>query len=287
MVEVLKATVRDFREDKALRLAAAMSYYALLSLAPLLIVAVAVAGMVWGRQSASAEVVEQMENQVGAAGAEVAQSVLASAAQPARGIVALAIGGGVLLLGATGLFLQLQGALNTIWDVRPRPGQGVRGFIRKRVLSLAMVLGVGLLLLVLLAASTAISAAHEYLAGLVPGMEWIWRAGNELLSFALMTLLFALVFKYVPDVRIRWRDVWTGAAVTAVLFLAGRFLLGWYLGRGSVGSAYGAAGSLVAMLVWVYYSSVLLFLGAEFTQAQARARGAPIVPAQYAVAAPA
>ncbi|HEY3245033.1 MAG TPA: YihY/virulence factor BrkB family protein [Phycisphaerae bacterium] len=279
--DMIAATVRDFRQDNALRLAAALSYYTALALAPLLLVVLAIARLIWSRQAASQRLLDQFQTLFGHAGAEVVRSILASAAKPHQGITATIIGLLTLLAGATGLFLQLQAALNVIWEVQPR-SEGVRGVIKKRLLSLAMVLGVGFLLLASLVFSAALAALSTYLKDQLPGSLRQWNVVNVAVSLLIVTLLFALIFKYLPDVQVRWRDVWIGALATGVLFTIGKFVIGWYLGRGTVGSAYGAAASFVVLLVWIYYSSVILFFGAEFTQAHARFSGAPLIPQEHA-----
>ncbi len=189
----------------------------------------------------------------------------------------------VLLVGASGVFIQLQNALNTVWDVKVKPDAGIMNFIRKRLLSFSAVLGIGFLLLVSLLASAALSGMNKYMSGLLPGADWVWEAINMVVSFGFITLLFALMFRYLPDVEIQWSDVWVGALITAGLFVLGKFLLGLYLGQGSFGSTYGAAGSLVILLAWVYYSAQILFFGAEITQAYAREYGGRIVPNDHAV----
>jgi membrane protein len=202
--------------------------------------------------------------------------------QSGGGILATILAVVAILFGATGVFIQMQDALNTIWEVEPKPGQGVWGFIRNRVLSFAMVLAIGFLLLVLLVVSALLHGIQEYLGHLLPMPGWTVQVLDIVVSFGGITLLFALIFKYLPDVKIRWRDVWLGAAVTALLFTLGKFLLGLYLGRESAGSAYGAAGALVIIMLWAYYSSQILFFGAEFTQVYAKSYGRRIQPADNA-----
>jgi membrane protein len=215
---------------------------------------------------------------LGPQAAEAIQGMLQSAGKTGAGIVATAVGVGTLLLGASGAFAQLQDALNTIWEVKPKAGRGVRGMLRDRFLSFSLVLAIGFLLLVSLVLSAALAAVGKYLAGILPVSSALMQGLNFALSFAVTTFLFALIFKVLPDVRIRWRDVWIGAAVTALLFSVGRFLIGLYLGRSSVSSAYGAAGSLVVLLVWIYYSAQILLLGAEFTQVYASKFGNGMTP---------
>jgi membrane protein len=211
------------------------------------------------------------------------QTMLVHAKEPGAGVLGTIIGAVVLLFGASGVFGELQDAMNTIWEVSPKPGRGVVGIVKDRFLSFTMVLGVAFMLLVSLVISAALSALGDWMGSFVD-VEWLWQGVNLAVSLALITLLFALVFKVVPDVKIRWGDVWLGAAVTAVLFTIGKFLIGLYVGKAGVASPYGAAGSLVVIVVWVFYSAHILFVGAEFTQVYARAMGVPIEPARGAIA---
>jgi membrane protein len=276
--DLVKETFSEWSKDKASRLAAALSYYTIFSVAPLLIIAVAVAGLVFGREEASRHLADETRDLLGPQGAEAIQTMLQNAGKTGAGLLATVVGIGTLLLGASGAFAQLQDALNTIWEVKPKEGRGVRGMLRDRFLSFSLVLAIGFLLLVSLVLSAALAAVGKYLAGVLPVSSALMQALNFALSFAATTFLFALIFKVLPDVRIRWRDVWVGAAVTALLFSIGRFLIGLYLGRSSVSSAYGAAGSLVVVLVWVYYSAQILLLGAEFTQVYASKFGMGMTP---------
>jgi membrane protein len=244
----------------------------------LLIIAIAVAGLVFGRKAATDQIVYEIRGLVGDQGAQVIQTILQNASQTASGILATVIGLATLLLGASGAFGQLQESLNTIWEVKPKAGRGVKGVLRDRFLSFSMVLVIGFLLLVSLLLSAFLSGIGKYLADVLPMSSVVMQAVNFGISFGVTTLLFALIFKVLPDAYVRWRDVWVGAVVTALLFSLGRFLIGLYLGRSSVSSAYGAAGSLVVLLLWVYYSAQILFLGAEFTQVFARKFGKAIVP---------
>ena len=276
--DLLKETFSEWSKDKASRLAAALSYYTIFSVAPLLIIAVAVAGLVFGREAATHQLAAQAEGLLGAQGAEAIQTLLEHAGRTGAGIVATVVGVGTLLLGASGAFAQLQDALNTIWEVKPKAGRGLKGMLRDRFLSFSLVLVIGFLLLVSLVISAALAALGKYLSEALPLSSAMIQGLNFAISFAATTFLFALIFKVLPDARIRWRDVWIGAAVTALLFSAGRLLIGLYLGRSSVGSAYGAAGSLVALLVWIYYSAQILLLGAEFTQVYASRFGRGMEP---------
>ncbi len=283
LFRLLKETFQEWQADKASRLAAALAYYTIFSLAPLLIMAIAIAGSIFGEEAAKGEIVGQIQGLVGTEGATVIETAIKNANQPRISSIASLISVGVLLFGASGVFAQLQDALNTIWNVKAKPKQGVFNFIRKRILSFSAVLGIGFLLLVSLVISAALSALNKYMEDLIPGAHFFWEILNLAISFGLVTLLFALMYKFLPDVKIKWSDVWIGAMITALLFTIGKFGLGLYLGRGSFGSTYGAAGSLVVLLAWVYYSAQILFFGAEFTQVYAREYGSQIIPDKYAI----
>jgi membrane protein len=280
---LLKETFSEWNKDKASRLAAALAYYTIFSLAPLLIIVIAIAGAVFGEEAARGEIVGQIRGLVGKDGAEVIQTAIENASQPAEGIVASVISFVVLVFGATGVFAQLQDALNTIWEVQPKPGRGIVNVIRSRFLSFTMVLGIGFLLLVSLVLSAALAALVNFLGNLLPGLSFLWEIFNFVLGFAVTTLLFGLIFKTLPDVKITWGDVWIGAVITSLLFSIGRFLLGQYLGQSTFGSTFGAAGALVIILAWVDYAAQILFFGAEFTQVYARKYGSKIVPSENAI----
>lgn len=277
---MFKEAASDWVEDKATQQGAALAFYSVLSIAPLLIISVA--AMVFDEQAARGHLVSEMGGLVGSEGAEAAETMLDSADQPEQSTFAAVVGIVMLLFGASGVFGQLQDSLNTIWEVRPKPGGGVWQLIRSRFLSMGMVLGTGFLLLVSLVLSSAISGLGTYLQDRWPGMETLWHVLNFLVTMGVVTLLFALIFKYLPDAKIAWSDVWVGAILTAVLFAVGKLLIGLYLGKASVGSAYGAAGSLVVLLLWIYYSSLILFFGAELTQVYARRFGSRIMPKEGA-----
>lgn len=284
--DVLRQTVRDWLEDKAPRLGAALAYYTIFSIAPLIVIILAIAGLWFDKQAAQDQIFAQLGSLVGEQGAKAISGLLQAADKPHEGIVASVLAVVTLLLGATGVFVQLQDALNTIWEVKPKPGRGVWRAVRTRLLSLAMVFGIGFLLLVSLVLSAGLAAAGKWLEGAMPGGEQIWQSINLALSFAVIAVLFTFMFKYLPDVKIAWRDVWLGGVLTALLFTVGKFALGLYLGRSSVSSAYGAAGSLVIVLLWVYYSAQILFFGAEFTQVYATRFGKKLEPAENAMWAP-
>ncbi|BAZ30200.1 putative ribonuclease BN [Cylindrospermum sp. NIES-4074] len=284
--QLLQETFKEWSDDKASRLAAALAYYTIFSIAPLLIIIIAVVGSVFGEEAARGEIVRQIQGLVGRDGAEFIELAIKNASQPQTGRIASIISIFFLLLGATGVFAELQDSLNTIWEVRTKPERGALNVIRQRFLSFAMVLGIGFLLLVSLVVSAALTALITYFNNVLPGIDSIWQIINFLLSFAITTLLFALIFKVLPDAKIAWSDVLIGAVITSLLFSIGKFLLGQYLGNNSFGSAYGAAGSLVVILAWIYYAAQILFFGAEFTQVYARRYGTRIVPTHRAMPLP-
>lgn len=280
---LFKETFAEWRDDKANRLAAALAYYTMLSLAPLLVIAVSVAGFVFGDRAAAGVISEQISEQVGASAANTIETAIAQAGDTGAGVIATIIGVVALLFGASGVFAQLQDALNTVWEVQPKPGSGLKTTAKKRVTAMTMVLGIGFLLLVSLLVSAVVSALNNFMSDLLPGADFLWTIMNVAISFGVVTLLFAMIYKILPDVQIAWKDVWIGAAMTALLFTIGKELLSMYIGSSSVGSVYGAAGSLAILLVWIYYSGLILFFGAEFTQVYARRYGSRIVPDEDAV----
>lgn len=282
-LNLIKESFKEWQKDGALDLGAALAYYTIFSLAPLLLVALAVAGLLWDRGQIQEQLIGQIQGLMGPQGAQAVQTMLANAGQHGSGVTASILGVVTILFGATGVFVQLQSALNRVWNVEAKPGKGIWSFVKTRLISFGMVLGVGFLLLVSLIISTAVSAIGKWATGLMPGSETLMQVLTFAVSFALVTFLFALMYKYLPDVEIGWRDVWIGAVVTALLFTLGKFLIGLYLGKSSVASTYGAAGSLVILLLWIYYSSQILFLGAEFTQVYATRYGSQIKPSKHAV----
>jgi membrane protein len=270
---LLKDTFTEWREDKASRLGAALAYYAIFSIGPLILVAIAIAGFVFGEEAASGQIEQSLGGVLGPEGAAVIQQSVANAAKPGAGIIASVLGIVTLLLGASGIFGQLQDALNTVWDAEPPEGGGIMGFIKTKLTLFVMVLVVGLLLLATLAANAVLSVIGKAFSDLLPGGALVWQAVNFLATAAMMTLAFALIFRFLPATEIAWKDVWIGAVITSVLFTLGQIALSFYLGLSDVGSPYGAAGSLVVVLVWIYYSAQILLFGAEFTQVYARERG--------------
>lgn len=283
MWSLVKDAAGEWSEDRAPRLGAALAYYTVFSLVPLLMVVIAIAGFVFGEEAARGEILRQVSGLVGEKSGTMIQDMLQNASEPKNGIMGSLIGIGTLLLGASGVFGQLQDALNTVWEVKPKPGRGFMGLIRDRFLSLVTVVGTGFLLMVSLVLSALLSAMGKALSGYLPAPESVLQAINFVLSFGVTALLFAMIFKILPDVRIQWRDVWVGAVVTALLFTIGKLLIGLYLGKTDVASVFGAAGSLVILLVWIYYSSQILLYGAEFTKVYADRYGSRIRPTENAM----
>jgi membrane protein len=269
---MVKQAITDWSEDNAPRLAAALAYYTIFSMAPLLLIAISMAGLVFGAEAVQGRVVEQIDGMVGRTGAEAIEEMLKSARKPGAGVIATITGLVTLLLGATGAFNELRSGLNTVWEVPPPPKKGILGMVKDRVGSFMMILVIGFLLLVSLALSAGLAAVSDMFGFAGP----LLQAVNVVVSLAVVTGLFAAIFKILPDTHVEWRDVWFGAGVTAVLFVIGKFAIGLYLGKSSVASAHGAAGSLVVLLVWVYYAAQILFFGAELTQVYAARNGSRI-----------
>ena len=283
-INLLKDTASKWSEDKCPTLGAALAYYTVFSLAPLMLVLLAVFGFIYGgSHEAQDKIVKQLGYYLDKSTVEVVKSIAAQASQPSKGILASALAILIALFGASGIFGQLQDALNTVWSVKPKPGGGVWGFIRARFLSFAMVGGVCFLLLVSLTLSSLIHVFSGPLKHAVPGGETFLLLVNLAIDLAVVTLLFAIIFKYLPDARIAWADVWVGAILTTLLFLVGKWALSIYLGSGSAGSAYGAASALITTLVWVYYSAQIMLFGAEFTQIYATEYGSHVEPKENAV----
>jgi membrane protein len=249
---------------------------------PLFMIAIFMASLVFNPTSVQTQMFSEVGGLIGKKSAEAMQTAMAAQYETNKGLVASCIAIVTLILTATGLFIELQDALNTIWRVEAKPGHGVMGFVRIRLMSFAMVVGIGFLLLVSLIVSAGLAAATKYVNGLMPGVGIVSLIASDVVSFAVITVLFAMIFKVLPDVRIAWRDVWIGGAVTSLLFTGGKFLLGWYLGRSTTITAYGAAGSVVLILLWVYYSAQILFFGAEVTKVCAIRFGMRVHPAPYA-----
>jgi len=271
-VNLFKQTFSEFGSDKVPRLGAALAYYTIFSIAPLLLIAIAIAGLVFGREAAGGQIYAQLRGVLGPESAEMIQKMVEAAAKPKAGSIATIVGVITLLLGASGVIGQLKDALNTIWDVKP-PATGFMGRLKNYLMNGAMVLGIGFLLLVSLVLDSAIAAFGKFAGDHLPGGEGVWQILQLVVSLAVITVLFAAIFRFLPDLKIEWHDVWFGAAFTSFLFVIGKFALGLYLGKSAVGSSYGAAGSLVVVLLWVYYAAQIVLFGAEFTQVYARAHG--------------
>ncbi len=285
--KLLKETAGEWSDDNASSLAASVAFYTLISLAPLLLVVLAVSGFFFGAEAARGELFDQIAGMIGPDAAKVIEATIENAGKNEKtGIIASVINLAVLLFGATGAFAELQNALNTMWGVKAKASETkatIWNYVRKRVLSFAMILVLGFLLLVSLALSAAISGLTGALRGVVPEASLLWQPVNFGVSFVVTTVLFAMMYKVLPDAKVRWRDTWLGAGITSLLFSIGKLGIGLYLGNASFGSTYGAAGALVVLIVWVYYSAQILFFGAEFTQVLARYRGEDIEPDEHAV----
>jgi membrane protein len=282
---LLKETFSEWRKNKAVRFGAALSYYTVFSLPPLLAITVTIATIFFGEKAARGKIVEQFQGLLGEQGGQTILNIIGQASNFRAGTVAAVIAVAMLVIGATAVFVELQDALNTVWEVKPKPKSSLTYLLKIRVLSILVVLGTAFLLLVSLIISTLLSAFANYTGQLLsgpPGLSYLLHAANFLISFGIVTLLFAMLFKVLPDAQVVWKDVWLGAAFTALLFNAGKFLIGLYLGRSRIGSVFGAAGSLVILLAWIYYTSQILFFGAEFTRIYADTYGSKIRPARYA-----
>ncbi len=279
---LLKASVKAWIDDKAPRLGAALSFYTIFAIPPVFVIALFLASIVFNPEAVRSQMFSEVGGLIGQKSSEAIQSAMVAQSQSHKGTFAGIVAIVTLIVTATGLFIELQDALNTIWKVKTKPGHGLTGFVRNRVLSFAMIVGVAFLLLVSLVVSAALAGLSKYVNELLPGVGFLTVAANDILSFIVITVLFALIFKILPDVKIAWRDVWVGGATTSLLFTGGKFLLGWYLGRSTMVSAYGAAGSIILVLLWVYYSAQILFFGAEITKVYATRFGTRVRPASYA-----
>jgi membrane protein len=284
-VDLFKLTTQEWLQDKAPQLGAALAYYTVFSLAPLILVLLAIVGVIFRDDPAGAwsKVTEQMSYFLDKSALEVVRNIAQKASEPGKSTLATIIGITLALFGASGVFGQLQDALNTIWGVKAKPGLGLWGFLRTRFLSFAMVAGVCFLLMVSLAIEALLKGFSHYIQTAIPGGLTIAVSVYLIFDFAVITTLFAMIFKILPDVKTKWRDMWIGAAMTSLFFLIGKWALGLYLGSGTAASAYGAASSLVTLLLWIYYSSQILLFGAEFTQVYASKFGSPIEPDKHAV----
>src|SRR6266480_6357532 len=272
---LLKQTFSEWLKDKAPQLGAALAYYTVFSLAPLVLLLLAIVGLLFHNDPAGAwkKITEQMSYFLDKSAVEVVQNIAQKASQPNKGLLATTIGVVLALFGASGVFGQLQDALNTIWGVKPKPGSGIREFLRARFLSFTMVAGVCFLLLVSLVIEACLKAFSNSISTSLPGGGTFALCVYFVFDFTVVGFLFAMIFKFLPDAKIQWRDVWIGGALTALFFLIGKWALGLYLGSGAAASAYGAASSLITLLLWIYYSAQILLFGAEFTQVYANELG--------------
>ena len=261
---LIREAAAGWSKHGAARLGAALAYYSIFSLGPLLLIVIATAGLVFGQDAVRGQLAAQLRGLIGLKGAEAVEAMLASAEKSEGGTLAAIVGVALLLFAAVGVVVQLKDALNTIWEVEPKPTAGLWGYVRSYVVSMAGILALGFLLLISLVLQTALSAAGSFLENAAP--EVALQVVNFAISFAVVTLLFAMMFKWMPDTKIEWRDVWVGAAATALLFNAGKFAIGFYVGKQGIESTYGAAASLVVLLVWVYYTAQIVFFGAELTR---------------------
>ncbi len=271
---------KDSMADRALRFSAALAYYSIFAMAPLIIIAIAVAGLAFGEEAARGQIYQQIEWLLGPKGASEIQTLIQASSDPQKSLLATIIGVITLLIGASGVFGQLKDALNSIWGVMLKPG-GFMASLKAYLLNFSMVLGVGFLLIISLLLSAVLQAVNNVLTGYLPIPSFVAPL-TAVVSFCVLVLLFALIFKVLPDVVIHWKDVWIGASVTSILFTAGKYLISLYLGTSSVASSFGAAGALILILVWIYYSTTIFLLGAEFTKVYASRYGSGINPAPNA-----
>jgi membrane protein len=276
MWKLLKATFFKWSDDHAQGLGAAVAFYTVFSLAPLLLIAIAIAGLVFGQETAQGQIIGQIRDLVGEDSAKTIQDILENVRKPSNGVIAASIAGVTLFLGATGVFAQVQESLNIIWGVETKQKSGIIQVLKSRFLSFLTVLGSGFLLLVSLVLSAGLAVIGHRLESFLPGPEFLIELMNIVISFGVITLLFAMIYKILPDVSIKWSDVWIGAGMTSLLFTIGKLLIGLYLGKSEVGSVYGAAGSLIVILLWVYYAAQIFLFGAEFTAVYASSTGSRI-----------
>jgi len=270
---LLKVAFAGWWNDRAMSLGASIAFFTVFSLAPILLAAIAVAGLAFGREAAQGAIVAELGSMIGTNEASALETMIASAGDMGSGIIGTTVGIVTFLLLVTGAVVELQDDLNIIWKAKPPASYGILDFMRTRFVSFALVLGIGFLLLVSLVVDTGLTAVGHYLEANFSGASIILRFLNSLVAFVIATLLFAMMFKLLPAVDLRWSDVWTGSLVTALLFTLGKFLIGYYLGKSNVASSYGAAASIITILLWIYYSSLILLFGAEFTKAYAESRG--------------
>lgn len=284
VLTIIKDAASEWVDNGAMRLSSSLAYYAIFSLAPLLVIAISMAGLVFGEEAARGQLAREIANLAGASAGEAIQSAVKwSAAQKSKGIAATLLSTGLLLFGASTVFAELKDALNTIWGVVVKPGRRFFTLVRDRFFSFSIVLAIGFLLLVSLIISVLLESLGFYMNGRFQFSPAIWKTWDIVISFTVVTGLFAMIFKLLPNVNLRWRDVWLGAVTTSLLFTLGKFVIGYYLATSSVASSFGAAGSVVLVLAWIYYSACILFFGAEITKGYARKFGSGILPNSHAV----
>jgi membrane protein len=279
----LKDAFKGFGDDKVTKLSAALAYYTGFSLAPLLVVIIALCGFFFGKEAVQGTIDNQIQSFIGADAAKQIEDMIKNAAVSGKGTIATIIGVITLLIGATTIFGEIQDSINSIWGLKPKPKVGIMKTIQTRLLSFGLIASLGFLLLVSLAATSVVEGLGNRLKTMLPDVTVIvFYIINLVLTLSVTTILFAVIFKVLPDAKIKWKDVWPGAIATSLLFLIGKFAISLYISKSDIGSTYGAAGSLAVILVWIYYSSIILYFGAEFTKAYAVNKGARIVPNEYA-----
>lgn len=281
--QLLEQTAFEFADDKAVKMSAALSFYMIFSLTPLIVILIAVIGFIFGEDAAKGEIVMQIQDAIGKENAEIVQSLIQNISAPSSGIIATIISSAIIIFGSAGIFVELKESLNMIWGVEPKP-DGIWSFLRARAKSFVMVLIIMLLLFASIMISTILSGFNSFLEGnlntVIPG----WQYVNYFLSYVLITVLIAIIYKFLPDVKVQWKYIWFGAIITSLLFSLGKYLIGIYLSESSYGSIFGAAGSLVVFMAWIYYSSFIFFFGAEFTQVyRNKYAKAPLLTNNYAV----
>lgn len=280
---IFKSTLSRWWNDNTFRLSASLAFYTIFSMAPTLLIAVYIASLVFKENTARQQIAAELSSLLGPQGGRAAADILKNMSAIGGNLKAIAIGVFTLVIGSTAVFAELQSALNQIWGIQVKPDRSIiKGLIRDRLLSFAIVIAVGFLLLVSLVVSASLTAVQDFFTGYIPHISWFWRITNIITSFLIASLLFGAIYKYLPDVRISWKDVSVGAVSTAFLFTVGKFLIGFYLGQTAIASMYGAAGSFVVLLIWIYYSALICFFGAEFTQVYAHRYGSQICPQKHA-----
>jgi len=281
---VFKETFAEWQFNEVSLLASSLAYYTVFSLAPLMVIIITILGAIYGEATAKQQTIEQLQEIVGQEGAQLLATAIANMREDTRGgVFRLIFNFAFFAFGASGVFAQIQYALDKIWEVKPEPKRHIFHFIRKRILSFSMIVVIAFLLFVSYIISNVLVIIVNYLSGLLPGLGSLWQLLSFLLSFSILTLLFAAIYTILPDAQVAWRSTLVGAAITAILFMIGQFLFGLFLGQIDIGSAYGVAGSFVIVITWIYYAAHILFLGAEFTKVYAKMQGSPIVPEDYAV----